>query len=436
MRLRSVIIIFLFFVLASQAAAPTVSGFAVSCRRQSQGTTYGYQNFHFEWGVWGPVWRYDINNGVVTKRTIIFNENVRNATICPDGKYVAFVRGVASGHGYISYISASGGAAVDLVDTSVILNAEHFYLDWPTGDWIFYVRVMADGGAQIWKVNRVSKQNVMICKLKNLQDVIWQFSVSNDGDKAIVRLRGGSPDYSNPYSNIDHFSFSKNVAADGTLYLRDTTLKAFAGWYDAGCGAALSPDGAYQMRYINISHNTVQFARWDRTPVDTITYAEMAGWGAGFFGIGGNNPRWSSNDPKWICANVGWNDRAANTGSSQVLMNWVDHQIIRTSTDAADNNNNTAWHNDFGDFWVGNPPPVTTIKAPVTEAFALAGNVSISVFDMLGRKMSGNQSAPLTWEGATLKGIPLKQGVYFVQLRNAQGHSGNNLQTRKLIIQK
>jgi hypothetical protein len=409
--------------IAIQAlTSPNVTGFAVSTRNQGTGT------FDFVWGVSGQVWRYDIVGGAVTNRVILYDGIARSACISPDGQYVAFIRRADKG-AYISYMNSSGGTIYDLVDHSVIMDFGGLYIDWPLDDWIYYPRKMSDGSQQIWKVSRSTGQNVKICAFKNPSDIVWEFSVANDGDKVLIRLWDSSPSYAN--SDILHFSISKDVDANGTIDLMTNGLQAFAGWYDAGCGASLSPDGNYQCRYININHAVVQFTQWDQTVIDTFTYSDMSNWGGGFFGKGGNNPRWSSNDPKWICANVGWEDRAAQQGSSQVLMNFFDHQIIRTTDDGASGSTQTAWENDFGDFWVGDMPTPAIAPAQQTQLSSgiSAPTGSVSVFDLLGRKLSSKQLAAARWDGKTSCSEKLLDIVCFVQYRN-----NGTIRTERLIV--
>jgi hypothetical protein len=72
--------------MQTSASVSTVSGFAVTTRNQ------GIGNFHYMWGVWGPIWRIEIENGAVTDRAIIYDSPARSTAISPDGNYIAFAR--------------------------------------------------------------------------------------------------------------------------------------------------------------------------------------------------------------------------------------------------------------------------------------------------------------------------------------------------------
>jgi hypothetical protein len=260
----------------------------------------------------------------------------------------------------------------------------------------------------------VTRQNVKVCGFTaSIGAVnIWQFTIANDADKITLRLSTAT--YTKAGDCV-HFQLSKDLNADGTVNLDNTNLEATPS-YDAGCGLAVSPDGAYTMHLGNMAHDLIGFNKWDRSDAGSITLNNMATWGAGAFGLGTNNNRWSCNDPKWLCLEVGWGGRDNSGGSNQVLCNWVDHQIIRTSNDAQ----GAGWYNDFGDFWVGNPSPIITqVVAPSVSLHKTETNGSnIKIFDLLGRELLNSQNNRM-----------LKKGVYFVQHRDV-----NALKTEKLIV--
>jgi hypothetical protein len=145
-------------------------------------------------------------------------------------------------------------------------------------------------------------------------------------------------------------------------------------------------------------------------------------------GGGTDANRWSCNSDKWICLCVGWNGRNADGGSNQVLVNWVDREIVRTSMDTETVAANKIC-NETGDFWVGNLPATEIAKLPAPAALPAVKGTAVIVHDMLGRQLYSNATHRLGWDGQTLSGVTLKRGVYFVQVG-----SGKTIATHKLVI--
>jgi hypothetical protein len=143
-------------------------------------------------------------------------------------------------------------------------------------------------------------------------------------------------------------------------------------------------------------------------------------------GGGMNTNHWSCNDPKWICISCGWDGRACIWGSNQVLINWVDHEAVRTS-DAPKRQEGRIQH-EAGDFWAGSLSPVAAraVKAPALGAELLPTG-AITVYDALGRKLNGIP----TRDNTGLHGITLRRGVYFVQYR----YNGT-MRTERLIVKQ
>jgi hypothetical protein len=215
-------------------------------------------------------------------------------------------------------------------------------------------------------------------------------------------------------------------------------------WY--GCGVSISPNGNHVMHINNGQHTQVVVADWNNTtgnnPLGTnptqLWLGAMQSWRpAGTLpfcdtiaGGGSDANRWSCNDDKWICMCVGWRGRNGDGGCNQVLVNWVDQQIVRTSMDTMSPPGAANMNNEAGDFWVGNVPPVG-VTTQIAPAMALPlKNNALVVYDMVGRQLYSNATHGLGWDGRTLSGVTLKRGVYLVQ----QG-SGKNSTTQKVIIQ-
>ena len=68
----------------------------------------------------------------------------------PDGNWIAYYKGDATGHYQIYRISSAGGTEVPLTSDSYI----HYYPQWsPDGNWIVYEKLDATGYFQIYKIS-------------------------------------------------------------------------------------------------------------------------------------------------------------------------------------------------------------------------------------------------------------------------------------------
>ena len=136
---------------------------------------------------------------------------------------------------------------------------------------------------------------------------------------------------------------------------------------------------------------------------------------------------------------IGWCGRGGCGGSNQVLCNWVDSQIIRTSQDSEYTGVSStcggapnSWFNDFGDFWVSDPSTgiVPGVVPPAADSRSLLPGSdydAIAIYDMLGRKIYSSVNHAISEGSPGLQGVSLKRGVYIVQRR-----SGGCVETRKL----
>jgi hypothetical protein len=384
MRFKSFIFAVLFIAMQIQAAS-TVSGFSVAARWTPDGGP-------------GKIWKYVITNGVTTQASVLFNGMGCFATINPDGQRVAFIvetqKSMFDGvwtNGYrvpvgIAVMSANGGAADTIVNDIADINRT--FLDWPTGDWLYYGRgdTATDGSysgmastgnsLELWKINVNTKQKVKVCSFTNDAGAckVWQFGIANDGNKVAARP-------ATPPVDDGIFGFKLSDFPGGVVKL-STSTNVICAW---GCGTSISPDGNYVMWLTGRDHQEIAFASWNRTLIAKINLKAMIGWltpGQKLFidttsnGGGTDANRWSCNDPKWICMCAGWNGRSGDGGSNQVLVNWVDHEIVRTSNDTECSPNyapapvvvGCRWQNETGDFWVGNPTPIVNQLTPPTIA--------------------------------------------------------------------
>jgi hypothetical protein len=343
-------------------------------------------------------------------------------------------------------MNAAGGA-LDTMVKGIPDGLRRTFVDWPAGDWLFYGvgdpstdnsynAAEANGNmTEVWKINVTTKQKQKVCSFvitnpdnNATQNKFWQIGITNDGLKAAIRPKDIG---TIPYDGLFRFTFG--AYSDGVVRLAWGDANSTSKW---GCAVSISPDGAYTMK--TSSHTNVIVYKWDNTEAATITHAQMAGWlnpGVQPFldpnaGGGNNSNRWSCNDPKWICLQMGWNWRDCSQGSNQVLLNWVDHQVVRSTAYQFAGTDKIEQY-ETGDFWVGNVASVTGVASPSVariQAMLLQKNSAISVFDMLGREIVSNLPQN-SWDGKTLSGVALKRGVYFVQ-----SPAANTVKTQKLVI--
>jgi hypothetical protein len=441
--MRFATILALVFLCAFQGqATSTVNGFSVAPRNVGSFDS---------WGCFGKLMKYTITNGVTTNTSVLFDGWAHMAAINPDGRRIAFfveahksfLDGVGTYGGNIPasivVMSASGGA-LDTIVTGFADGMQRTSLDWPIGDWIYYGQgdtstdvsynghYWAFGISELWKANVVTKQKIKICSFSNYHDSIakvYQVAISNDGLKCAVRPM------TDPISD-GMFAFPFSDFPGGVVKMVRGDAHDYS-WY--GCGVAISPSGNHVMHINNGQHTQIIIGDWNHTYgndpnggttgislfLGTINSWRTPGTPAicdTIAGGGTDGNRWSCNDDKWICLCVGWRGRSADGGSNQLLVNWVDHEVVRTSNDAEAAPGSTNICSETGDFWVGNPTPTTAVKPPVASAAVVrTKDNSIKVFDMLGRQVISN--------------APLKRGVYFVQVRSA-----NTIKTQKLVVRK
>ena len=347
MRISSTIIALCGIAFQSMAAS-TVSGIAVAAQ-----WTGGNDNLY---GGYGKIVKYVLSNGVAAASDLNAGP-ARYATISPDGQKVAFINQAGS----ISVVGVGGGTPVAVVTG---LPSSKGYLDWPTGDFLFYSKggYGEAGSKEVWKVNVTSKQASLVCTF-NTQ--MWQWGIANDGNHACVRPCDGQ-DGGGTGDVYRYLLLSPTVISKGN-----------ADDIGMGCGNSISPDGAYLMRFDNYNHDNIAFQRWDKSVYKSVSMSTMNSWGVNL-GSGMNRNRWSANDAKWICVMQGWDGRGAGAGSNQVLYNWIDGQQARTSQSA----NGSQQQNEAGDFWIGTPSnSVTAVPARGKSLMQVRGYSMVMMSD-------------------------------------------------------
>jgi hypothetical protein len=388
MRFYPIILIVLFIVFQSQAAwkqAQGVSGVAVAAQ-----WTGGYNN---NTGGLGRIMKYDIVHGTAVNSSVLYDGRARYATISPDGQYVAFIKENRS----VAYMSINGGADEELVTGMEEYNG---CLDWPVGDWIYFSRGGSNNDASkgIWKVNIHTKEVVQICTFDRRT---WTFQTASDGLRFNVRVQDFATD------NLEHiarFEISDKTI-NNTFSLQKGDPVTMFGY---GCGTSVAPDASRIMRIENPPHTRIEFHDWnipeggEGSSLGYLTLYDMNTWAGEMFvntdgsrgetGGGMNNNRWSVNSNDWICIQCGINSRNSENGSNQVLVNWVDEQVIRTSL-AAWGNKEQSQQNESGDFWLGNIPPVLKIMRVPGKSQAEAFRLTIVPdFSSLNSRIQGHGS--------------------------------------------
>jgi hypothetical protein len=418
MRFCIVAMLLLSLVLQSQGAHTTnVSGVAVSI--QTADST-GYA---------GKLMKYVITNGAVSSSVMLLKDSViTNVVMSTDGKKVAFFKankfwGPDSVN--IMMLDINGGTPVNISKDICPHNMDYSVdMDWPTGDWVYYLKGIDQGDCskELWKVNINTREKIRAWTTTNAR--LWLVSLTNDATKAIIRTNEWFQVPNGGPANIFYFP----RPADGTnITLNITDYK-----YGEGCGTAVSCDGAWLLEMGTLNHDHVSIQDWvNNHTVFDLPLATLANWN-GFFGKGtGGNNTFSVNSPKWVCLSVGWLGRDGGGGSNQVLVNWQDSVIIKTTNSLQVDSNKAKTHqyNDVGDFWVGNPGVTSAMAVPAPLATGVMTNGPVALFNMLGRKISSVASKNIEWDGSALRGIKLSRGVYFVQYR-----TGDKVQTQKLLV--
>ena len=437
-----ILIVVLSTFQAHASVASTVSGIAVAAHWLGATGGNGYEPQYFKW--WSTptdtscrIMKYVITNGITTNTSVLYNGAAKFATLSSDGKYVAFVRhddayAQTADSAAIAYVSASGGTPVNLV--AKLAGSSAIQLEWPIGDWLWYGKCIpqpgdaasAPGMSEIWKVNTKTNANIKVDQVARGTNTngcyLWDFSMSLDATKMCVY---GVDNGSSMGTNMV-YRFPLSDFPNDTMTFLPNDVHELGG----ACGTAMAPDAAYTMSIESIDHISIRFHRWDKT-LDTILYVRnFNSWTTNHFvdttgaRIGGMwQNHWSANDAKWICIQCGFDcGRDLSSGSNQVLVNWIDHQIIRTSRDTA---NHLAlpgtlgqwWlaaQNETGDFWEAGLTPVVppvVRQAPVPDGRGMLKKV----FDLRGREIGNGRS------------LKLLKGVYIVET------CGNNAAvTRKL----
>ena len=325
----------------------------------------------------GSIVLYTIANAAVTKADTIYHK-INGPAAYPafnlQGTKIAFYResrapdpsnphnciSVNGGKSYMSVINSDGTGLSNLCELPTNpLGGESMPLDWPAGDWIYYVHVRV-GTVQcisLWKVNCNTGATQAVCDNPTFggQDMTCnkyrRFSLNLDGNRfatQVMPLDGCTPGSSYSCNSVFNFppsncNFSQAIASR------------------AGCNISISPSGRLMGSYFAGSHDNLFINSVDLTEnyQANVLLTDLQSWSGNFIGLGSEVIRWAVNSDKWALQEVGIYGHAAAMvrGSNQIACDWMDQVAINVSNHGATANNDgfTCLNNCTGDMWISDP---------------------------------------------------------------------------------
>jgi hypothetical protein len=321
-------------------------------------------------GRWvGSIDLFTIQNGRVVATDTIYNRT-QGVAYYPafdfSGTKVAFYRAgsapgagtscvsINSGKNRISVIDVDGRNLTDLCDLPMLAGRSAIDnlpgeggLDWPAGDWIYYIlpRVVTSqwfaNNCEIWKVNYRTHENVKVCKITNNAGTdfhCWyfrRFSTTLAADRMCLQTM---------YQYGCDQSGAPDILGEALLPPPNCNLQApEARVYDAGggCNASVSASGNYVAGW-NASHALMWISRvaWPSARGALYTFTmhidSVKKWGGltdDSIGSDAELIRWAANSDKWVLQQVGWYGHASeiSSGSNQLAGNPFDRAGIRLS---------------------------------------------------------------------------------------------------------
>jgi len=353
MRRRSICTI---LVVCQAIASWAANGFAVSVSYNSSDQS--------NWGYWrGSLVRFKITDNKVTSTDELHNKANGYAyypAINLAGTKVAFYR----------WGTPSQVAVVDLASKQVTnlcaLPANpgrEMPLDWPAGDWIYYVLPQNPSetdpqmreNVEIWRVNAITKVNAKYVYINDGRNpmpgepsgwgpvfpaYIRRLSISLDGTRAGIQ---------GVYWGWNCNSVYCFPPGGGNVKSSGCSIGGSGG----SCNIALSCSGGYCGGYMQTAHDVVEMGKLPGAAGPSairLQLSSIESWLGENVGQGGELIRWARNSDKWVLQQIGWQGHADAIlqGSNQIIANWVDGQAIRTSQNAS----GTRQCNCTGDFWV------------------------------------------------------------------------------------
>jgi len=337
------------------STAFAVNGVAVSIAWRFSDLNWGAfnpkcpENNMYNWAERGCLVRFIINGSSITCDTI--HNRTNGFALYPsfslDGKRVAFYRygwrlgkSPTSGRDTLLDKNNPSQIAVINIDGSGLRNlcalpAEPYSenaLDWPAGDWIYYVRSRTNGARtmDIWRVNVTTGANESVCTLTG-DGWIRRFTLSLKADRSAIQVVPGS---------------SGSGANNGALCFPPANCNASScGLGGAGsCNTSLSTSGGYVAGYGRSAHDCVDLTKLPGTVgpeqpwtayttciphlqsyTGQLRVPNLSG-GSDLIAGDGELIRWAVNSDKWVLQQYGWwgHADAIAHGTNQVLINWVD----------------------------------------------------------------------------------------------------------------
>jgi hypothetical protein len=284
--------------------------------------------------------------------------------LCP-GRLGSTGSGVDGGTSYVSIMDRDGSNVRNLV----ALRDQPFSeaaLDWPPGDWIYYLNPRTGSrddyrlSSELRRVNVRTLADELVYDWTSNGKFFRRFELSRDGKYAGVQTYPIPGMTANPSGDLN------GVIAFPPA--RGAWPSQICSW--AGCNASLSPSGTRGANYFAGAHTSLFTDKIDYSgsnkcsggPEFDLFYIPDQGW----FHASGNVNAWlpqpffdgsevcqvirfANNSDKWILQTA----YHADNGNS-VAANWVDKTAFMVSTNVGtyDANHRVSYGNNTGDMWV------------------------------------------------------------------------------------
>jgi len=329
-----------------------INGRAISAQWRAGGLNWGAACCDCDASFAGSIDLFTIQSGAVTKTDTLYKRELGyafNPAFNMEATKVAFYRAnkgpgssgtscaaVNGGKNTISMINIDGTGLMNICDLPTDIPRESG-LDWPAGEWIYYVypnavrystdpKPMTDNN-EIWKVNYRTHENVKVCKFQSqgkdepnctfFRRFSLNLTATYMGVQGIQKYNCTDPSWF--CNNSVPFPGNCNINAGG-----------------GGCNLAISASGNYAVRWngdhtLNIFDKNSWAPAGIPNPPGQLYIRDFAINGS--VGADAEVMRWAVNSDKWFLDQVGWYGHASGIfqGSEQVALNWVEKVGIRIS---------------------------------------------------------------------------------------------------------
>ena len=201
-------------------------------------------------------------------------------------------------------------------------------LDWPAGDWIYYLKTTGPTNTEVWKVNASSKETMNVGSFalngQPASDAYFRrFSLDLEANRMGYQIL--------PNSGIGFFT------SDVGSFPNGCTITGFTG----GCNSAISASGNYQAKFMGY-HSQLILSLYPGTTgimqpshgIDDYNLVSVFQQSTiDQFGADADGLNWAVNSDKWVLQQTGWYGYGGQLsyGTEQVACNWVDKVAIRIS---------------------------------------------------------------------------------------------------------